>query len=576
MNTICEAAATTNGLYVDHSDGSLLCIDWISAAFTRKISVADLPTIAHKIDEALALAQQMLELHPDHVNVPEIHTWCLSALRVQQLFEAAKERPTRNPLINAVAARPFQFHLPDTIKGCAVGLARVARGPYSIGKTRGPNIVHGAYFYHEPFHFLTSLAQMAHTGLLTQLERLASVAVRIIQAVARLFGATLPYLNQVHYFRNNETDEEIYEKNAVPMSLANADAQRFSSYWIGHATCLFSVPIRVEEGSYSRVNIITDPIEGDLNTLLYPRMTAPARLLEQCPPIHICLLSHNHQDHLSPEALNKLVQFDPLIVVPTGDGERLRSMGFSRVVELGWLEKIDVQIRDTDGKTYQVGICGVPSNHGSGNYQQSARTSLFNGYVIQSHGLDGDIYFAGDTARLDAEHTEALRDTFAIRYNFQPGGPDEVRSLNISSHQASCDGLAMHLHLMVGKVYRALRAQRGTPPTFEELRAACSRLFTVYMHTKTYKLGNLHFDDTDASVGRVLAWLRTHDSWEELATSDTLKSYEKELLLELAREEGTHLIVGESEQGLTPQQIGELFECTVYVPKIGARFSAPD
>jgi hypothetical protein len=119
-----------------------------------------------------------------------------------------------------------------------------------------------------------------------------------------------------------------------------------------------------------------------------------------------------------------------------------------------------------------------------------------------------------------------------------------------------------------------LRDRLATLPTFEQLRAACARMFTVYMHTKTYKLGNIHFDDTDASISRVLNWLKTHDSWNDITENDTLLPYEKEVLLEIAQEEGSHIIVAGSPTPLIPKQITELLEGTVTVPKIGARFSA--
>lgn len=573
FDAICEAADTSNGLYIDQNDGSLLCMDWLSAAFTSNIAKADYSKTIATLDSAFTVAQHLLEVHSTQIHIPEIHGWVLAAMRAQQLFEAARERPTANAMINEIATHHiFHFRLPDAVKGCAVGLARAVNGPYSLGKTRQPNIVGEKYFYGEPCSWCAGFFQMAHMGLLTQLERLTSVVVKIVQSVTRLFGFPMAWLNQVHYFRNNETDSDIYDKNSLPMSLSAADATRFSSYWIGHATCLFSVPARETHGEIARINIITDPVEGDLNSLLYPRMTNPARRIEQCPPIHMCLLTHNHHDHLSAETMLKLLRFDPLVIVPKGDGERLRSMGFSRVIELGWLERIDVEIHDTDGKRYRVGVSGVPSNHGSGNFTQPCRTSLFNGYVIQSAALDGDVYFAGDTARLDVEHTATLRDTFAIRYNFQPGGPDEVRSLNVDAHQASCDGIVMHLHLMVRKMYQVLQASLERTPSFAELLEACSHLYTVYMHTKTYKLGNIHFDDTDASVKRLLDWLKAHERWDKLSDSDDLKQYEKDVLLEIAREEGTHLISAETGQPLTPRQIGTLLEQTIVVPKIGARF----
>lgn len=576
LDAAFEAANNTNGLYVNSNDGSLLCSHWFSAAFTRKISLADADTVIAKLDEAFTMTERMLEIQIDPTNTPKVNDWVLAALRTQQLFEAAKTKQTSNPLINEIAHRhTFHFHLPAHIKGCAIGLAHVADGPYTLTEARGPNIVGGRYFYKDSFCFLVGFLQMAYIGAMTQLERLASLIIKVAQTVTGIFGISLSSLNRFHYFRNNETNTDIYDTNAIPMPLETNDVGRFSSHWRGHATCLFSIPV-VEGDHRSRITILTDPVEEDLQSLLYPRMTNVPCPLEKCPPIHVCMISHNHQDHLSPATLQKLLILDPLIVVPKGDSERLRSMGFSRVIELGWFERVDIQVKDVDDVTYQVGITGVPSNHGSGNTSQGQRLSLFNGYVIQSAGLDGDVYFAGDTARLDADHLQKLRDTFSIKYNFQPGGPDEIRAHQANSHQASCDGIAMHLHLMVGKSYRNLLEQLGTPPSFDQLREVCAQQFTIYMHTKTYKLGNIHFDDTDRSVARVLNWLRTHDNWDEIEASDDLMSYEKEVLSEIAQEEGAHIIIRDSQTPLLPKHIASLLEINhnITIPKIGARFTA--
>jgi L-ascorbate metabolism protein UlaG (beta-lactamase superfamily) len=576
FNAVVQAATTGNKLYVNNEDGSLYCSHWLPAAFTRNITVADITTVISKLDEAFSLTEQMLSIHSNRTKDEEINKWVLAAQRTQQLFEAAGSRPTSHALINEIAAQhKFRFLLPDTIKGSSIGLAQVASPPHAIAQARGPNIVKGKFFYGEPFSFFTGLVQMAQMSFYTQLERIMSAAIKVIQAVGSIFGCTFTSLNRFHYFRNNETKSDIYDTDNRAMPLDPADSKRFSSYWIGHATHLFSVPVQDTKGHHSRINIITDPIEGDLNPLLYPRMTDPARPIEQCPPIHVCILSHNHTDHTSPETLHKLLPFNPLMAVPKGDGEYIRSLGFTRVVELGWFEHAGIQMQDLEGNTYELGICGVPANHGSGNLQQPTRTSLFNGYVLQSDALDGDIYFAGDTARLDAEHIKTLRETFSIKYNFQPGGPDEVRSLNEDSHQASCDGIALHLHLIVSRLYQQFVTRSHTLPTFEQLRALCAQTSTQYFHTKTYKLGNLHFDDTDASVNRVLEWLKTHDSWVDLATAANLKPYEKNVLLEIAQDEGTHLLVADSKSPLFPKQIALLLEKNIIVPKIGSCFLSP-
>lgn len=573
-----EAANTANTFYVNTTDGSLVTRDWFSSLWSHGIAVADLSKVIEKLDEAFVLTERMLELHPDQQNDPEINRWILAALRTNQLFLGAKEAPTKNPVINEIAKRHvFHFKLPDNINQCAVGLARVSRDPQSLAKIRGPNVIGGRYFYGKESTFFEGLLHLGTMMFFTQLERLTSLVVRVIQAVAHLFGCSLSHLSQVHYFRNNETDADIYDTTSIPISFDRADATRFSSYWIGHSTCLFSVPVKEDRGQLSRINILTDPVEGDLNSLFYPRMTKEARPIEQCPPIHVCMLSHNHQDHLSPSTLQKLLGFNPLMIVPTGDGEYLRSLGFTRVVELGWLEHADIEIQDQENMTYRIGITGVPANHGSGSWHQPTRKSLFNGYVIHSQALDGDIYFAGDTARLDPDHIAILRDTFDIKYSFQPGGPDEIRSYNLDSHQASCEGIAMHLHLMVKKAYQNLKAHLGSTPSFQQLLDASSNLFTVYMHTKTYKLGNLHFDDTDKSVGRIFNWLKTHETWEGIAEAPDLVPYEKDVLFEIADNEGREIIVSETQAQLTPKQIAELLEVrrNINVPKIGARFSSP-
>lgn len=572
LDAICESATSGNNLYISGSDDSLVCRSWFCHFFERQLRVADLADIIRRVDDALASTERTIELHTDPVYAPSVCKMASAALRVQQVFEAAKRKPTQNALINEVAQQhQVQFHLPVGMKGCVIGLA-TAQAPHSIAQARGPNILNGKYFYDKEFSYLQGLFQMAYMGLLTQLERLASVAVHIIQAVTRIFGFSLPQLNSVHYFRNNETDADIYDPVRMPLSLALADAHRFSSFWLGHGTCLFGVPVQDDAGNGSRVMVMTDPKEGALDKLLYPRMTEVGKPIEQCPPPSVCLVSHNHMDHFSRKEAEKLRPYDPLMVVPRGDGEYMRSLGLTRVVELNWFEETTIEIPDLDGKTYRFTVTGAPANHGSGNMDVPTRTSLFNGYVIRSSALDGDIYFAGDTARLDAEHTAVLRETFNIKYSFQPGGPDAVRSLNEDSHQASCEGLVMHMHLMVRKAYSRLQAQLQRNPTFAEVKAACDHFSTVYMHTKTYKLGNVHFDDTDRSVNNLLQWMNTHDSWDDLPAAENLAPHEIAALSEIAREEGAICVLEDGSQ-LQPRQVASLLEQRVRVPKIGELFA---
>lgn len=384
----------------------------------------------------------------------------------------------------------------------------------------------------------------------TQKERFLSAIGRIVEAVAHVFGSEVTAFQKYHYRSHSETDEQIYAAHA-PMQCLGSDAP--TSYWLGHASLLLNIPLKSANGHLARFNLITDPVEGDLNTLLYPRQTHFARPMETVPAAHIYLLSHNHLDHFDSVAIKKLVDQQPLMIVPKGDGERYTSFGFSRIVELDWWEKQEVEL-EQNGELYQLNICATPARHWAGQGPCRGHESTFLGYVIG--GIEGgDLYFAGDTARLSEDHIEKLRDNFDIRWSFQPGGPDEVRHDMESTHQASVDALWMHFHLMAEKVY-----VRGMEK--EVFINEMQRFKTVYMHTMTFKLGNLHLSDTKDSVEKVIAALEGKDSIE-------MKSYEEQVFQELSSF-AQETVFAEGEP-LLLQEIATLLRESVALPKIGSR-----
>ncbi|HEY4831607.1 MAG TPA: hypothetical protein VIH61_03505, partial [Waddliaceae bacterium] len=132
---------------------------------------------------------------------------------------------------------------------------------------------HKLYHYNEAGTHISHEMEAIRIFSSTQFERLMSLAGKVIEAVAGVFGKEVTFFKKYHYFKNDEDKKgEVYAQDA-PLS---ADRQG-SSYWVGHATCVLNVPIPSQDGSSINVNIITDPVEGDLNKLLYPRMTEPAR-----------------------------------------------------------------------------------------------------------------------------------------------------------------------------------------------------------------------------------------------------------------------------------------------------------
>jgi len=399
----------------------------------------------------------------------------------------------------------------------------------------GPFMRNGKFYYSEEDFAVNHSSEALRIFISTQKERFLSLIGRILFF---LFRVDIPFFSRFHYFHNN-----LVYQNDQPVS----DEQRASSYWLGHASCLLHVPLH-----RLSVNIITDPVEGDLNRLFYPRMTKVARSIENCPAIHVVLLSHNHFDHYSAATLKKLLAQQPVLVVPQGDGQKVAALGFQKVVEMSWWDKISLNVNQDD-VSEELQITATPSHHWSGQGIFDKNSALFTGFVI--HALQGDIYFAGDSARLHDRHIAMLQHNFNIKTIFQPGGPDENRRDMQSTHQSSADGLWMFFSLLISHIGAEQNSSK------EEFMLRVRELKMIYMHMKTYKLGNLHFDDTDQSIYRIITALRQGNIEE-------LKEYELKVYNEL-------LNIGQrikfQEEGLTPLDISNIVESCVVIPRIGMR-----
>lgn len=392
----------------------------------------------------------------------------------------------------------------------------------------------------------------------TQKERLLSVVGRIVEAVSTIFGCKVTAFQKYHYRQHNETDAQIYAEPVSPLS--NALLQP-TSFWLGHASLFMSIPLKSQEGKIASFNVITDPVEGDLNAILYPRQTKFALPIEKVPAPDVYLLSHNHLDHYSKDTVKKLFAQQPIMFVPQGDKSRYSSLakglgfGDTNIIELDWWEKKEITF-EKNGETFSMQISATPARHWSGQGPCGGHESTFLGYVIQGHE-EGDIYFAGDTARLNDDHIKKLQDHFKIKWSFQPGGPDEARKDMESTHQASVDGLWMHFKMMIPRIYT-----QGMDK--DEFLKQARELKTIYMHTMTYKLGNLHISDTKDSVTKVLKALET----DELKSLN-LKSYEKQVYQELCDlADGLEF---SSHKKLLHSEVALLLADTVIVPKIGSR-----
>ena len=142
---------------------------------------------------------------------------------------------------------------------------------------------------------------------------------------------------------------------------------------------------------------------------------------------------------------------------------------------------------------------------------------------------------------------------FNIKWSFQPGGPDEARKDMESTHQCSADGLWMHCKLMLEK-------ERNS--TKQEFLNSLKIKKTIYMHTMTFKLGNLHLSDTKDSIQRVISALNTDNT-------EQLKVHEKSVFDDIC-----HILDNFSFKdgtGLNKRELASILEQQVIVPKIGSR-----
>ena len=163
---------------------------------------------------------------------------------------------------------------------------------------------------------------------------------------------------------------------------APAPQPRFT--WIGHATYLIQ---------YQGWNLLTDPVFAERCSPVSfagpKRAVAPALEIDELPPIHAVLVSHNHYDHLdraAVDALNRRFGDQVLWFAPTGVGAWLRRRGIGRVVELSWWQ------HHREG---EVDAFCVPSQHFSGRGARDRNRTLWCGWRL--NWPDFSLMFAGDT-----------------------------------------------------------------------------------------------------------------------------------------------------------------------------------
>ncbi|MFW5876546.1 MAG: MBL fold metallo-hydrolase [Myxococcota bacterium] len=253
--------------------------------------------------------------------------------------------------------------------------------------------------------------------------------------------------------------------SAPPPPRAVADGELRATL-IGHATVLLQM---------DGLNVLTDPIwSARCSPVPFAgpeRHRPPAVRLEDLPPIHCVLLSHDHYDHLDMPTLRRLGDMHaPVIVTGLRTGRMLRRGGLAHVHELDWW-----QTRTVPGIP-QFTITATPAQHFSGRSLFDRDRTLWCGFDLC--GPSGRIFFAGDTGY--ADHFQEVRERL---------GPPRLALLPIGAYRP--EWVMRRVHMTPADAVRA----------HQDLQASTS----LGIHFGTFRLTDDGMDEPPEALALALA-----------------------------------------------------------------------
>lgn len=154
--------------------------------------------------------------------------------------------------------------------------------------------------------------------------------------------------------------------------------------WFGHSSYLIQVAGK---------NILVDPVFGQRAS--FTAHIGPAAFktdlpftLNELPPIHYLILTHDHYDHLDCAVIQALKETVETVYAPLGVGAHLQHWGLSaqKIIELDWWDKTEVG--------HNMELIATPARHFSGRGIKRNK-SLWAAYVLRSPQFV--IYLGGDS-----------------------------------------------------------------------------------------------------------------------------------------------------------------------------------
>lgn len=157
--------------------------------------------------------------------------------------------------------------------------------------------------------------------------------------------------------------------------------------WLGQSTSYVTL---------DKLAILTDPALQDrtIPSMLAPQRIRPAPCtLEELKRVDLVLVSHNHYDHLDPEAVKELGDSCEW-VVPKGAGDFLRGLGVTRVTELDWWQEAKHTLT-RNGKDTEYTVTAVPVMHWSARSPADTNATLWSAFHVR--GPSKSFIHLGDT-----------------------------------------------------------------------------------------------------------------------------------------------------------------------------------
>ena len=195
------------------------------------------------------------------------------------------------------------------------------------------------------------------------------------------------------------TGKDKYPEEDLPViqpSFGNCPSDDVEITWYGHTTFLITM---------HGLSILVDPVFSDylgLNKLLSgPRFEEIHYLEKDLPNIDICILTHDHFDHLDYQTIKELDDKISTYIVPLGVDYRLEKFGVntSKIKNMAWWEENNIS---------GLNIACTPAQHTSTRIWFDKKLTLWCSYVFYDEYHK--IFLTGDSGF--ASHYEEIHNKY--------------------------------------------------------------------------------------------------------------------------------------------------------------------